>query len=283
MTWLALILFSTCVSAATTVLQKKHLVDNTHHPVTSGAYYQIVAGVSIAVLGVVTNQMHFNSSIYGLIVMFSISILWVLGGILYFWLMKHTEASIVSIIMTSRVVFTTLIARLFLLEYSSTMQFIGMGLILAGVLLTQQYHKKSVRPRSIVLLVITALIFGLGNIADRIATKEMNLFFYISASFLIPGILTLMIMFAREGKKTITQSHVHIYAILIIGILTGMAATAQVAGISVAPTVGQAVFVGQLKTIFVIILAAIFLRERTYLLIKIFASILCTIGLVLLK
>jgi drug/metabolite transporter (DMT)-like permease len=133
------------------------------------------------------------------------------------------------------------------------------------------------------LLVLSALIFALSNAADRIAPKEMNLYLYVSMSFILPGVLTLCMMLYIEGRKTLKNTHLHITPIIVVGLLTAIAATAQVISTTIAPTMGQVVYISQLKTIIVIFLAAIFLRERKHLVIKIFAAVLCTIGLILLK
>lgn len=284
MPWLILILISTLVSGVTSVLQKHHLGDDSHDPIRTGAWYQIIAGTFVALFGILTGQFLITYTTYSLAVTVIISMLWVVGGALYFWLVKRTEASVVALIMTSRVIFTTAISMLFLHEIFSFQQVMGMLLILGGVVLTQQVHRKKIYLKSITLLVLTAFVFGLGNIADRIATKEMNLYLYISASFILPGIFTLAILQVINNRSTHAHALLrHWKPIVLVGTLTAIAATAQVCSISLAPTVGQVVFIAQLKTIVVVLLSALFLKERAHLPTKLFASLLCTIGLVLLK
>jgi len=282
MNWLHLTIFATLVSATNTLLQRYYLRDTTHDHLKTGAWYQIMSGVFVFSFALASGQLHIESNTFGLLVTLVISVLWTLGGLLYFSLIRQIEVSMIALVMTTRVLFTTLVGVVFLQESLNAQQILGIVCIFVGVLLVQQVRTFQMHWQAFVLTLFTAFIFGMGNIADRVATLHMNVYLYIGLSFFIPGLLMLGILKLSKGRVYAKRNRSHVAHILLVGLLTAITGITIVLGTIIAPTVTQVAFVSQLKTVIVVACAALLLHERTNIGHKIFAAVLCTIGLVLL-
>jgi drug/metabolite transporter (DMT)-like permease len=161
-------------------------------------------------------------------------------------------------------------------------QLIGMGLIFMGIIITQHRHRAHMDTRTLFLLSVFVLCVGMGQVAERYLSQHMNIYLYLGLAYCIPSGILFTIQYMRQKKPLVYKRRTFLAGLLVASTLA-VGSVLLMRAIQYAPTATQPSIVSQSRVIITVILAALFLQERTHLYTKLLSAMLCVCGLILLK
>ncbi len=271
--------FISLISYALAILTQRVLMKNEKSD--SYAYsivFQLTTGAIIGIFGFFTAKMSFSNLQPVLLNLIITTVLWGLANIFIFSALKLIEASEFTIIFSSRILITIIASTLLLKEGLNLFQFLGVFLILSAVILVTYKSKKFSLKKGAIYALLGAVCFGLGNTNDRIALKHMELYSYVTLSFILPTLFTIIIspksvLKIKQFLKITTLSKM-----LFMCILYSVSSIAFFSALQTNSNSSQTTSVSLLSVIFIVILSAIFLKERDHLTRKIIGAILSILG-----
>jgi drug/metabolite transporter (DMT)-like permease len=212
------------------------------------------------------------------------TVLYAMGTLLLFKAYKTTEASRVTILMSSSALWVVIAALIFLGESFSVSKAIGAALILLGVIVVS-FHKNIFTSinRGDLYALAAAICYGLAFANDALILREADALSYTSLAFLLPGLLILAVRpkLLRNLRSLLKPSV--LFKMSIFAIFYSASAITVYLAYQQGGDAAQLGFISQSVAILTVILAVIFLGEREHLAKKSFAAILATIGVLLLK
>jgi drug/metabolite transporter (DMT)-like permease len=282
MNWIVLAILSLGIHSFTTILQKSHSLKRINNTVSTGAIYQIFAGVIIFLYVIFFGNVSAEFTPKSILLsVFSIFI-YTLGTGFYFSALHRLNASILTIILTSRAIVTFAVAIIFLSEKADINEYVGMLLIATAVILSQNMKKLNLDLAGFVYAILASIFFGIGNVIERIILHEMDIFLYIVPAFVLPGIFLLAQQQIASGGHKMIINRTIILNFLLIGILVAISAVMSLTALSDAPTTAHYAFVTQTRVIVIAVLAYFLLHEKTHVKRRLFSAFLSVLGLVLL-
>lgn len=286
MNWLAYALLSVMTQSISTILQKNHASKKINHTVITGSLYQIVTGIAIAIYALVIGN-HLTSdkiqlSPSGLSLVLMAIVIYSFGTWAYYKSIYHLNASLLTIILSSRALITTFIGLVFLGEEIHRNQYIGMALIMISIFVSQDMKRIKADSLGIIYAILASLTFGIGSSLERVILDEVDLYVYLVPAFVVPGVLLFYFQKWQLAGKKIFLTKITTGHILIVGVIGAVAGISSMLSLGSAPSIGHYSFVSQTRVIAVVIMAFVFLGEKSNIKKGIFAALLCTLGLVLL-
>ena len=235
-------------------------------PFRSFFWSQLAGSISILLLAIVSSiSLHMPLLV---IVLFPLAaIVYSLGYLFYFKGLEIGNISIVSATMNLWAVFTMLFAFVFMGQRLSTIQTLGVVMVLSGVTLAslnwsdikQQGFQLSSGVKEAVL---GAFFFGIFWNISEIISEEVG---WLSATLFVKlGIVLFLLILALFAKREIGLAQVSAktkYAVVVMGIMEAGA----VAIVNYGLTIGQAILITPIASalsIVTIMLAIVFLKER---------------------
>ena len=211
------------------------------------------------------------------------AILYLVANISIFAAFKDAEASDVSIILSSRIVFVLISASLFLGETITIYKIMAVFTILFGIFVVNYTSVKREANTGYLYALIGALCIGLANTNDAIIlNKGFDLLTYIPFSFFLPGFFTLL--WRPKALKTITSySLSHYKSFALTGLFYGIAISTIYMAYQSGGEASVIFPIQQLSIALTVILGFIFLRERTRLLNKAIGISLIILGAILIS
>lgn len=259
------------------ILEKKLSLDQ-FHPAT---YVALIAGTSsIVSLPLLTYQFkvpHLWS--YWLIVLVSV-FAYGTGNLFSFKAYKLIDASEVGLIGRLNLVFTALIAILFLSEIYTPRSFLGLFLVFAGSSVIFFDKGKISLNRGVIYALIMALGYGLAALFDKIILQEFSPFTYVVVNNFLVSLMFLTFKEARKESLQLIKKHP------LLVILTGILAAGSWVGFLFVLQSGSVSKVfpifDSLSLVSTVGLGILFLKERNKLFQKIIGSALIIFGVFLL-
>ncbi|HVA96149.1 MAG TPA: EamA family transporter [Candidatus Acidoferrales bacterium] len=226
-----------------------------------------------------------NVGVLNVMLLLGGSIIWPLLGLASFQANKHVDVGIFAVINNVSPIFTLAIALPFLHEKVSTLQVLGIGLlILSGVLAaSSQMHKRNrTSTEGILLCLLSAFILGVATAFERFMLGRVDF-----GTYLIYGwgsqIVWAAILAGKELKKMplLFAKSAEIRKILITWGSTR--ALASVCFISALKLTGAAIISAatDFLSVAVVIAAYFYLKERDHMIYKLFATAAGFAGLLL--
>lgn len=208
-------------------------------------------------------------------------ILYAFGSIFMFLSVKYLEASDAVILNVAGTVVTIMASIFFLHESFSINKIIGTGLILFAIYIIQK-SQKLVFSKGAAFAVASSVLMGLGVTVDAYILKSYNAISYTPIAFLIPSIILCLCY-----PKTVLALHTIITKkilrnIFFIGVLYSIQAVAYYLALEYGAGLTQLAPIFRTNVILTVLLAAIFIGERDYLLAKCISAVLVTVGVLLL-
>lgn len=280
--WQGFILISVTLYSISVILQKKILRDEDSNPVAFSMFFQILTGIVIFVIGLLTSEMglpnNLSSLLGNLILMM---ILYGLSNVLIFKSLKETEASKFTIFFSTRAFFTVLASSIFLGEMLNGKQLLGTLLIFISVAVVTLKSMKITFTKGDFMALAAAMGFGFAITNDRFLIQNFILYSYLSISFITPGLFTAMVYpkDAMEIKKLLKVEPLK--RIGVLSVIYAFSAIAFFVALKSAPNSSQVVSVNMTSVIVTVFLSIIFLKEREGLAKKILGAFLCFLGLLL--
>lgn len=285
LSWQVLITINVLFYSISTLLQRVILRENQSRPIAFAIFFQAVVGVSIGVFGFLTGQMTIPSSIASTIPnLLFMTIIYALFNVLTFFALKHTEASLFTIILASRAFFTIAASSFFLNESLTLLQIGGTCLIIAGIGVANVYNTKHMKiGKGVILTALAAVCLGVANTNDRILLQTIPLYPFLTIAFLLPATLTALV-FPKEVPAIVSFfNNTVVVKTLSVALFYGLSAITFFAGLQATTNSSQFATISLTSTIAIVILSIIFLKERDHLWKKIIGTALSFAGLLLMR
>lgn len=205
-----------------------------------------------------------------------------LGNIVYFYGQKYIDSGTTQVALSSKLVWSALLAVIFLGSKFSFVQIAGMVLLMLGVILVQQLGKKNKDIRKGMLLIgVSAVIFAVFAIAGAKLSKGVNPVVYLLVTYLGACVFASII-----GFKDVARDLPYIKQNLntVAKYFTYAAATSTVYFTLVyfayrkAPDAGVVAVLVNAQVVTTVLLATVLLKERDHLPRKLIAGLLVVLS-----
>jgi bacterial/archaeal transporter family protein len=283
MSWLLLTLLSAITNSISRVLQKVVLGHDQSDPTAFSFAFQMSVALLFLLYTLVTQSFelpNLTGLLPNLVVM---ALFYSLGNLLIFKAFKYTEAAEVAIIITSSTVWSVLAALVLLGEQLSVLNWLGIGLIMGGVVAVNYTRTNWKLSKGHVLALAGAVLFGLAFTNDAyIVGQYQSVASYMVLAFALPGIVSLgyspksvkqLGHFAQPSIITKLLLCSFFYALSAITIFTAYKLGGPASIISP---------IQQTSIIFTVVLSYFFLNERDKIVNKVAGTLLAFAGVLLL-
>lgn len=208
--------------------------------------------------------------------------LYAYGTLFFFKAIKTIEASEMSILGSAGTLVTVILSYFFLHERLNYTQLLGVLLILAAVIIINYNRNKLSVNTGTWYALLGASCYGTAVIFDTYIVQRYSAISFLPFGSFIIGVI-LLVSFPRSIRKLTHDIRKIDRNLIIYGVLYTLAALMFYLPLQFGTYVSQMSVVGRVSIILTIILAAIFLKERSHIGKKILGAILTTIGIFLIR
>lgn len=283
MSWQLLILLSVFTYSVSVLLQRVLVKDDKSDPVAFSIVFQFITAAFIGAYAVAVGQMkipELTPYIPGLLLM---TVLYSLGNYFLFSSLKKVEASKFTIIFSLRAFFTVIASTIFLREALNTPQWLGALCIFGGVVLVAGNVRRRTFAREEWFAVLAAVFFGLAVVNDRFILRTFPVLPYVFIGFVTPGIGIALLRIRSVARIPVLLKGSLVLKLTALCAIYAVSAVAFFIGLQKAPNASQVITINLTSVIVSVILAIIFLRERTDWIKKLIGAALSFVGLLLLS
>lgn len=282
MSWQALILISVFLASVSAIMQRLLMRDQKNDAIVASVLLQIISGLIIGLVGLITNQLNmiqnFEPVIWNFLLMI---ILYSTGGIAMFKAYQTMNPSRFAILFALRAVFTLVFSSILLNESLTLENFLGLILIIASIVLIN-YEKGGFKlQKGDLFALYTAFAFGTSNTNDRFLLNTIDVYPYMVLGFILPALVNLVIYNKRfrPFKTYINQEYLKKMALLCI-IYAGSAIFFFVA-LEATDNSSQLASLNLLNGVITVLMSIVIFKEKDKLLLKIIAALISLMGLLL--
>ncbi len=280
MHWLAFAGISVLAFSIATLFQRLAMKEEHSDPVTSSIIFQFLLGIGSAIIAAFVG--FHMPPIYLWPYLIAAGALYASGSVLFFRSIKMIEASELAILGGFGTLVTLIIAFFFLSERLAPIQWIGAILILVAILVVK-YERHNFRyNKGVLYALLGTSCYGLAIVFDGYNLKFYDATSYLPVMSFIPGIMLLLSFpghirkFVHDVRKI--NMNLGIYSLLYV-----ISAETFYLPIQNGALVSQMTTIGRISIILTVILAMIFLKERSHLGKKFVGAMLATLGILLIK
>lgn len=282
MSWQALILISVFLASVSAIMQRLLMRDQKNDAIVASVLLQIISGLIIGLVGLITNQLNMVQN-YGPVIwnFLLMIILYSTGGIAMFKAYQTMNPSRFAILFALRAVFTLIFSSILLNESLTIENFVGLILIIASIVLIN-YEKGGFKlQKGDLFALYTAFAFGTSNTNDRFLLNTIDVYPYMVLGFILPALVNLVIYNKRfrPFKTYINQEYLKKMALLCI-IYAGSAIFFFVA-LEATDNSSQLASLNLLNGVITVLMSIVIFKEKDKLLLKIIAALISLMGLLL--
>lgn len=209
-----------------------------------------------------------------------------LGNILFFKALEKLDASDAQVLFSSILIWSTILSLVFLHSIFSLKQLLGIALLMAAILLIQ--FKKNVRIFEVHALYMLAAagLFAVfqvtsAEMAKTISTGAYSMLAYLGGTLLVGGFYFKPV--SDDFKKLARMKTTTLWISLFASASSLLFLICAYLAFQTAPDRGIVVLLLTSQVVFGVILAIIFLRERSYIPKKLAAGVLAVVAGILIK
>lgn len=259
------------------IFEKKLSVEN-FHPATFVALISGISGfVSIPLL---LYQFKVSENIYFWLLAFVSVATYGMGYLFSFRAYKLIDVSEAGLISRLNIVFTAVVAIIFLSEVYTTNSYIGFLLILIGSLIIVFKKGRIVKNRGLLFAIIMAMGFGLSAVFDKVLVSQFSPFTYVVLNNLAVSLLFFSFKEARNESVKLLKSKPGL--IILTGVLSAVSWVGFLYVLQTGAVSKIFPIYDTLSLVCVVGMGILFLGEKEKILQKIAGSILVIIGIFLL-
>lgn len=262
------------------MLQRVILKNDKTDPVAFSIVFQIFTGLLILIYSLIRgfSVPDLVPLLPNLILM---TILYGAGNIFIFKALKTSEASQFTIIFATRTIWSITAAVLFLGEGFTAKQLLGTVLILSSIVLVA-WQDKLRFGRGTLLSLVAAAFFGLAFANDASIVRNFDVPSYMAIAFIIPALAVWAIFPKSTIKMKPMLEKGFLKKLGILGIFYAVSALTIFFAYQIGRNAAQIAPLNQTSMILTVVLAIIFLKEKSQLGRKLLGLILSFIGILLL-
>ncbi len=283
MNWVLLTLLAVFVVSLAGILQKVLMSDEKSNPYSYAAVLHLLRALFNGVFALLTGGFQMPSISVNLAPFLISAILWGGASIFMFKALKLIEASEMTILSSTRVIFTIIVSVVFLRESFTSLNILGTVLILSSIFLVT-FVKRGVKlNKGTIYALLMALFSGLAIVVDSYNVKNYD---PVSYNAIVNLLIGFMILIAYP--KTLLQWREFteislLRKILLLVVLSSVQAIAVLHALAISGNTAQIGTIMQASVIVTLILAIILLKEKDNLVRKLIAAVLVTLGVILLS
>lgn len=282
MPWQVLIGLSVIASSIGVLLQRVLVKESNSRPIAFAIFFPFLTGLLITLVGFVTTDMIFPDirPIIGNI--FLMIIFYGSANILIFKSLKETEASRFTIVFSTRGLFTILASSVLLRELLTPQQFIGaLFIFFSVVLVSLESAKKIIFTKGDALALFAAMGYGFANTNDRYLLQYFDVYPFMTISFLAPSLFTALVYLKELKYVSMFIQPTMLRKILVLCLVYAFAAITFFMALKTTPSSSQVAALNLMSVVITVVLSIVLLKERKNIIQKLFGSVLCFLGLLL--
>lgn len=281
MSWQIYLTISMALYSVTVLLQRAFLKDENSEPVAYAVVTQLTVALISLILairsGLVLPQPE-NRILFSLLIMV---IAYAISSILTFKTVKIIEASEYTILIFTRAFWSVTLSIILLNEQFTASKIIGTALIFLSVVLVSWKGKKIKFGKGEFLGLLAAALLGAAFINDAILLANIDFWMFMTMAFGLPPIATLLFF-----PKSLTSAYKliiskHTWKPILVGLLFFGSGSTTYLALDKGKNPGQIAAISPVAVILIVILSAIFLKERGNLFKKFLAALICFVGVAL--
>ena len=280
MSWFTLALVSIVTLSLATLLQRILMKEEESNPIASAIIFQFMLGAYVLVFALALGRFVWPPDEISYLRFLISALLWAGTTFFSFQAIKFLGAGETSILVSSSAVVSIVLGVLLLKEVLTLPIILGFVLILGAIVVVNSEHLTFKSRRGIIFCL---LFSGIAVVNDVIILATYEAFSYTAVMSFLPGVI-LAFIFPKEVvkvKKFLKLKEFRLMALLTffyaIQAVTYYLAYQEGAPISTLATITKAAIV------LTVILAAIFLKERSNLPKKALAALMVTVGAILIS
>lgn len=278
MSWYIFSALNILVGSVSTLFQKLSMKHEESNPVVSAIVFQFLLALFSGAFAFYSG---FKVPSADLWPFFLISgALYAAGGVIFFKSIKLIEASEMTVLTGSGVLFTIFISFVFLHEQLTLLQIFGAVIILSAVILIN-YNRNTFRlTKGAWLAILGTVCYGSAVVADTYIIHRYDAISFVPIASFVPGVL-LLIFYCKQFPHVIRSVRKTDKNLIIYSLLYSISAICFYLALQHGAMVSQVSTIGRASIILTVIFAAIFLKERKHVWKKIVAAVLTTVGVLL--
>lgn len=282
MSWIVFALISVITTSIATLLGRLLLKDDDSNPTALVILFQFTLGIITLFFALLLGRFVWPNSEVSTGRFIVSSILWASTSYFSFQTLKYLGAGESIILISNSVLVSIFLGVMFLGERFSITSSLGVILILSSVLIVNHQKLTFNSKKGVIYGLITAFLSGTAVANDAIIIRTYETFSYTALLFFSTTVL-LSIFFSKELpaiKKIVMGKSFKM--ILVIAFLSSIQALAYNLAYEFDAPVSKLSVISKSSIILTVVLAALFLKEKSGFNKKILASILVTLGVILL-
>jgi transporter family protein len=282
MNWFLLSIISVITLAISNLLQRLLMRNEKSNVIAYSLVFQLICAVLVGLFSFARGfvmpplqELWFNFVL--------ITVLYAAGTLFLFRALQDVEASKTAIITSSRALWTIVVALIFLGESFNLVKTIGVILVLGSVVLVSFKREAVQFNKGIFYALSAAFCYGIAFANDTFILRQSDALSYTTLAFLFPGLLILAIR-PRILTEMKTLLNISVLSkMVLLGLFYSTSAITIYLSYQWGGTASQLAPISQSVVILTILLATIFLGERSQLTRKFAGATMATIGVLLLR
>lgn len=288
MSWQLAIILSTIGLSFGSVFTKMFLSKHTVNPVVFSIFQQLITAFFIFLLAIYNGAFTISNFKAIPINILLTMVLYGLANIFIYKSIANLSMAKFTVIFSTRVLFTLLLSTLLFGESVSISLLVGIFLVLLSVYLVSIEKKSLVtthRRKYLLYCGLSALFVGFSAVNDGFILKSVNVYLYTFLSYFLPGLFVLAFYLnqVKTSLKSTLFNMEYIKNTSIVAIFTAISGYLYVLAINLSKSPSKVSGIGVSSVIIVVLLSFIILKERDNYKSKLFASLLCFVGLYLIS
>lgn len=282
MDWFILALISVTTASISSLFQRVLMKGEKSDPFAYGLVFQFLSAVLVAFFAIWHGFVFLPlDKIGGNLVLEAM--LYAGFTLFLFKALQTTEASQVTILGSTRVFWTILVALAFLGESLDIKKIAGVFLIISAIAFVF-YRKKSIYlGKGGIFALLAAFCFGVAFANDTYILRFTEAFSYTVIAFTLPGIVILGLNPGLVKKMRILFKPSILTKMIIMSFFYSTAAVTAYLAYQKGGAATQLAPIFQFSVILTVILAVILLKERDNLIKKLIGAVIATIGIIFLR
>jgi drug/metabolite transporter (DMT)-like permease len=281
MTWIFLALTGALLFSLSSLLTRALLKEEISDPFAYSIFLQLIVAALFFVCLFFTG-FHLPPLKPLIPYLFLMSLLYSISGWLSFKGLKTTEVSENSILWSSKSMWAMMAAIIFLHEPIDLKRIIGMFLVVTAIIIISWKGKKLKFNKGHFLILFAALLSGFAFTNDAFLLNYFEVLSYSAIAFLFPPLILLIIRPKSIFKFKLFLNKKRLFLILIISFFVFFSSIAVYSSYQQGGDASQIAPISQSSAILIVILAFIFLKERSHFFLKLIGSLLAFVGVLLL-
>lgn len=283
MTWIVLAAASLLLTITYGLVVKDTLSDKKadYDPIAYASAIFIIVGIIFAIIWIFSGKISSdilsisNPYVFKLTVLSMI--IYTIAPSFYYRALKKLPFSVITIIYSSVGLFALLIGLLFKLNSFYLTSLFGSSLIVVSVVMVSFKGTELKSNRYLLYMFLATFFYALGATVDSQLIPHYSTVFYAMITFGVPGILILL-NFLSPKKLIQPYKKENIRSVITSGSVMGASLFCVFESYRAGGTSSQVYSILAMEAILSVIFAAIFLKERKDLFLKIMAAIIAGIG-----